>query len=544
MTRNVTIEEIFDRSVTEIDKTFDRVFSQSVITDKTHVEIENFINYSQQKTKRVDEYERTLRMCDEELKNKYKDFQDTYVSLLNKINEEEFDLHLRYLNLVEYETLHASEENVLSFKIKQLTDQISQYEEIYNQMSIQSRQLSVILKSDYFHKFKEESKELAQNIQESKEKITQMFTNILSLQNEKTDLISKTVHQTNQKIKSLESQKARLSIEKLPIKEYNFDSSLLITQKNHLIINQKFKEMDLIQFEEDLVNTMEQINKKYELQSNIIKEISLLQKQSDALKNKSKYYRNIDLPHLLIRYFSLKCNKPKPMKFDFDEKEEELRRLQESINTENSKSIDLENQKKALKIEIRNYFEQKEQLTSELNAIQRNIKIQEDIAKELNKKRLQIFNQKYASPIRVSPALPIISGENYELDSKIAEIDELYRQIYNLSIKIDSVRNQLMKQIFMPVYNDSKLMNLRSTVKELENKCIEKKQFIEARKLASFKARESLQRILNECVILRINDDSRIVNSLHEEVQKWVSTEKKDEMSNLMNWICKLNLYL
>ncbi|EAX91466.1 hypothetical protein TVAG_276850 [Trichomonas vaginalis G3] len=183
-------------------------------------------------------------------------------------------------------------------------------------------------------------------------------------------------------------------------------------------------------------------------------------------------------------------------------------------------------------------------MKTEIKSLKERISVQNDIETELNKRRMQIFNQSYSIPVQTTLEMAASFKTSPNCNEKLAELDELNSQIYKLTVQIDRIHDQTAKYIFTPIHNDKKLISLQNEVSYLESRINQKKSFIEARKQAITKADISLQRISEDCYLLICKNEHQMYSLLLNELQSWKYINVKEELNTLMNWMGNLNLNL
>ena len=120
MSRVRFIGDEIDKTYTEIGKNFSNMHESFLSQNIVESQLERNKKQAKLREEKLNQYEKTLNGTRRSISKQYSDFQNKKTAFDTKINQEEYDLNLLFLNLLERETYIDSKTQVLNANIEKL----------------------------------------------------------------------------------------------------------------------------------------------------------------------------------------------------------------------------------------------------------------------------------------------------------------------------------------------------------------------------------------------------------------------------------------
>ena len=418
----------------EIDKTYNefgkniKQLNNSVLTQKSlEIQLEQNKIQNQNREAKLNQYEATLNSTRERISQRFKILQKKKYDYDIKANEEEYNLNLKYLNLVEKDKLIESRAQVLNANIQNVTAQVRELSNldinIAKRLNILKRTTEICNNSEVEKVFLQ-YKQLQDDSNNVQNSIQTAITRIISMEDEKIKTIKEATKLNQKRIKILEQQKnIQDQYQKLQEEQQNInlsnnnnnntlnnvevcnnldnlqqDIKTLMTEKKHQELINQYKQIELNETEEDYKIMNERINNELEKIHKNIEEAKNARNTADETRRKSNFLKRKNFHQSILLFFQnreeLNLVKqelviPDPIKY-----EQMLDNIEDEYAEECRKEKQLKKEKKDLitnyKKETVEYEMNKKSFKQELKTINNKIKELNDEYKSINEKRLSM----------------------------------------------------------------------------------------------------------------------------------------------------------
>ena len=424
----------------EIDKTYDefgkniKQLNNSVLTQRNlEIQLEQNKKQSQMREAKLNQYENTLNATRERLTQRFQILQKKKYDYDIKANKEEFDLNLKYLNLVEKDNLIESRAQILNANIQNVTAQVR---ELSNLDINIAKRLNILKRTTQIPNNTEvetifiQAKQLEDDSYHVQESIHNAITKIITMEEDKIKIIKEATKLQQKRIRILEQQKLiqnqyeefRQQKEQQHVNESNMNNSnnnlsknnaetnnncnnlqcleqdikeLSIEKRHQELINQ-YKQRELDETEEDYQIMNSRISDELQKIRNKIDETKSTRQKADETKRRVDFLKRKNFHKSIMQFFQnreeLNFVKEQLIIPDVSKYEQLLDNVEDEYAEECQKEKILKKEKKDFirqcKKEIIDYEMTKKSINEELKTINKKITELNDEYNLINERRI------------------------------------------------------------------------------------------------------------------------------------------------------------